>query len=231
MATITLGLHSSGLAVLIVSVFRIQRFETVRSVGLTSGLKLACRSDAMPLKVSRSAASPSRSPCRGSSVLSMDYQTCLAFRESEMDGWLSPVKHIYVYNIRLASSPAEQWTGLRECILRCPPCHFPLILSFSSVLERARHSIERTLELDAHEEPDYVCQKAPKILPRLVHCLLAAGPAVPQDLPAFRIDQPARGSCEAPRKPEVDVVYMSQDLFRYGRFRPRIIHRGWYVDP
>ena len=38
MATITLGLHSPmqryGLAVPIIAVFRIQRFETVRSVGL-----------------------------------------------------------------------------------------------------------------------------------------------------------------------------------------------------
>jgi len=164
----------------------------------------------------------------------MDYQTCLAFRESEMDGWLSlALQSIYTY-ITFADWQALQqnkgpgYVSASYVVLLVTP---PLILSFSSVLERARHSIERTLELDAHEEPDYVRQKAPKILPRLVHCLLAAGPAIPQDLPAFRIDQPARGSREAPRKPEVDVVYMSQDLFRCGRFRPRIIHRGWYVDP
>jgi len=103
---------------------------------------------------------------------------------------------------------------------------FPLICSFSSVLERARHCIERTLELDAHEEPDHVCQKASKILRRLVHCRLAVRPAIPQDLPAFRIEQPARGSREAPRKLEVDFIYVKHDLFRCGRFRPRIIHRG-----
>lgn len=77
---------------------------------------------------------------------------------------------------------------LRECVLRGPHRHFPLIRSFGSVLERARHSIKRTLELGAHEELDHVCQKAPKIFPRLVHRLLAARPAIPQDLPAFRID-------------------------------------------
>src|SRR6266581_556954 len=100
------------------------------------------------------------------------YQACLAFRESEMDAWLSSKAHTY---------RTFDWQALQENKgpgnMSISYVTFPLICSFSSVLERARHCIERTLELDAHEEPDNVCQKASKMLPRLVHCRLDVRPA------------------------------------------------------
>jgi hypothetical protein len=67
------------------------------------------------------------------------------------------------------------------------------IHTFSPVLERARHSIKRALQLCAHEEPDHIRQQAPKKLPRLVYSPLITRTAVPQELPAFRADQQRAG--------------------------------------
>src|SRR6266853_5745325 len=115
------------------------------------------------------------------------------------------------------------------CICTSYPLSSLLIHAFSSLLQGARHSVERTLEFDAHEEPDHVRQQAPKILPRLVYNLLVTRPAIPQDLPAFCVDQPARRRCEAPDEPEACVIYIRQDLLRRGCFSSGVIHGGWYM--
>ena len=105
------------------------------------------------------------------------------------------------------------------------------IQTFNPIFERAGHGIKRVLQLCSHEELDHIRQQAPKKLPRLVYGLLIARPAVLQDLPAFRANQPTRWRREAPRKPEAHVVDVSQNLLRRRPFRVRVVHCGWHVEP
>ena len=99
--------------------------------------------------------------------------------------------------------------------------------TFSSNLQRARHNIERILELGPHEEPEQVCQQPPKKFPGLVDRGLAAlGPGVSYDLPTLCSDQPTRWRREAPRKAEVCVVGVSHDFLDGRGFRTR----RWCVD-
>src|SRR5712671_3994531 len=118
--------------------------------------------------------------------------------------------------------------GPVRCLLLVTP---PLIHTFNFVLERVRHSIERTLELCAHKEPDYICEQTPEKLPRLVYGFFTISPSISQDLPAFCVDQPACGRCEAPRQPETRGVDASQYLLGRGRLGFRIVHCGWHVEP
>ena len=105
------------------------------------------------------------------------------------------------------------------------------IHTFGSVPKRARHSIKRILELRAHEEPDHIRQQAPKIFPRLVYSPLVARSVVPQNLPAFRVEQPMRGRREAPREPEALAVDVSQNLLCLGPFRACVVHCRWHMEP
>jgi hypothetical protein len=127
-------------------------------------------------------------------------------------------------------SQASQVVHMRSIRLYDGSRTICLIHAFGSLLERTRHGIKRILKLGAHEEPNHIRKQAPQKFPRLIYSPPLSRPIVSQNLPAFRIDQPTRGCCEAPRKPEAHAVDMSQNLLRRGPFRARVIHRGRHVE-